>query len=527
MGEIASGSWFEGWQSSIGGRVAEFRKSVQKAVARTSRGGGAVGAAGLQVERDVQELANEFGRGLMREAFEIANTTSSEVTVCGETWGFQRVYVGTYETTFGEVSVARSTYQQKGKGRALIPLDLRLGMVEGRYSPLVSRIASRALGSMPTNEGEALLKEIGVCVLSRSTLHRLPQAMLARVRDDMDGIEERVRATDEIPAEASTVQVGIDGVMVPTDGDDAARRGRKTNSPEPARHEQKYGLRSGTAHPATVVKAEESVTADDATQAPKEDTKGLAWREASVGTVSFWDKDGELLKTIYLGEMPSYRKLGLAARLEREFAAVHEQRPDLRPVLASDGAPTQWETLREIAGRVLGDKPWTELLDFFHGAARLGNAAKAIWGTSEEATVIGEHWKTVLREKTRGAALVLKSLEYQRSVADAATAKELTKSINYLARHKKEGRLGYAAAKRLNLPIGTGVTEAAAKTLVSVRMKRSGARYSDHGGYTILTLRAAILSGRFDTLSDEIESTYALPVAAWYPFTALRLVGGQ
>jgi len=510
MIENASGSWFESWQSTIGGRIAEFRKAVQKAVAPTSRGGGAVGAVGLQVEREVQELVNEFGRGLMREAFEIANTTSSEVTVCGETWGFQRVYMGTYETTFGEVSVARSTYQQKGKGRALIPLNLRLGIIEGRYTPLVSRIASRALGSMPTNEGEALLKEIGVCVLSRSTLHRLPQAMLARVRDDMDGIEERMRAIDEIPGEACAVQVAMDGVMVPTDGDDAARRGRKTDLALPARHEQKYGLRS--VEPADTVK--DGVLGDDATLAPMDDTKGRAWREASVGTVSFWDRNGELLKTIYLGEMPCYRKTGLAARLEREFAAVHEQRPDLRVVLASDGAPTQWQALREIAQRVLGDKPRTELLDFFHGASRLGNAAKAIWGTSEEATVSGEHWKTVLREKTRGAALVLKSLEYQRSVANAATAKELTKSINYLARHKSERRLGYAAAKRLNLPIGTGVTEAAAKTLVSVRMKRSGARYSDHGGHTILTLRAAILSGRFDTLSAEIESTYALPIAA-------------
>src|ERR1035438_2167402 len=325
MNENSSGSWFEGWQSCIGGRVAEFRKAVQNAVAPSSRRVGAVGATGLQVEREVQELANEFGRGLMREAFEIADTTTSEVTVCGETWGFQRVYMGTYETTFGEVSVARSTYQQKGKGRALIPLDLRLGIVEGRYTPLVSRIANRALGSMPTNEGEALLKEIGVCVLSRSTLHRLPQAMLARVRDDMDGIDERVRAIDEIPAEACTVQVGRDGVMVPTDGDDAARRGRKTDSPEPARHEQKYGLRSGAAEAGGVMEVEKAIPADDATPAPMDDTKGRAWREASVGTVSFWDKDGELLKTIYLGEMPCYRKTGLAARLEREFAAVHEQ----------------------------------------------------------------------------------------------------------------------------------------------------------------------------------------------------------
>jgi hypothetical protein len=40
--------------------------------------------------------------------------------------------------------------------------------------------------------------------------------MLVRVRDDMGGIEERVRATDAIPAEACTVQVAMDGVMVPT-----------------------------------------------------------------------------------------------------------------------------------------------------------------------------------------------------------------------------------------------------------------------------------------------------------------------
>jgi hypothetical protein len=68
------------------------------------------------------------------------------------------------------------------------------------------------------------------------------------------------------------------------------------------------------------------------------------------------------------------------ARLEKEFAAVHSERPDLRVVLASDGAPTQWEELRSLADRVIGDKPRTELLDFFHCASRLGTAAKAIWG---------------------------------------------------------------------------------------------------------------------------------------------------
>jgi hypothetical protein len=207
-------------------------------------------------------------------------------------------------------------------------------------------------------------------------------------------------------------------------------------------------------------------------------------------------------------------KGNLAERLEREFAAVMEERPDLKVVIASDGAPTQWETLRDIARRVMDDKPWTELLDFFHCAARLGTSAKAIWGTTEEATVTGEHWKTVMREKERGPMLVLKALDYQRSIANKTTKEALTKAINYIARHKKEKRLNYAAAKKAHLPIGTGVTEAAAKTLVAVRMKRSGARYTMHGGQTILTLRAALLSGRFDDFSSEIEALYTARIAA-------------
>jgi hypothetical protein len=505
---------FDGWKSVVGARVSEFRRNLRDEMTRMSRGEGAMGAFGVHVERQVQDIVNELGRGLMREAFEIADTTAAEVTVSGETWGFRRVYTGTYETTFGEVSLPRSTYQKSGRGRALMPLDLRLGIVEGRYTPLVARIANRALASMPTGEGEDLLKEIGVCMLSRSTLHRLPQAMLARVRDDMDIIEANVRAADAIPAEACTVQVAMDGVMVPTEGQDAAPRGRKTTSPEPARHEQRYGSGWQALDGPASDDAGALALDDDPTKAPASDTEGLVWREAAVGTVSFWDKDGEWLKTIYLGQMPSYRKLGLVARLEKEFAGVHRERPDLRVVLASDGAATQWEELRSLADRVMGNKPRTELLDFFHCASRLGTAAKAIWGTTEDATVMGEYWKSVLREKTRGAMLVLKALEYQRSIADTATAKELTKSMSYITRHKKQGRLNYAAAKRDALPIGTGVTEAAAKTLVTVRMKRSGARYSDHGGHTILTLRAALLSGRFAAFSAELESSYALPVAA-------------
>ena len=415
----------------------------------------------------------------------------------------------TYATIFGEVRVERSTYQRSGRGRVLAPAEVRLGIVEGAYTPMAARIVTRAVASMPSGEAEALLSEVGVCMVSRSTIDRLPKAILARVGGDLDRIEQDVREQDEIPEEAASVQVGMDGVMMPMEGDGAKRRGRKTKSPQPPRHEGRYGA---TAPP--VLPSEEEADEEDATTTDAVDTDGRAWKEASVGTVSFWDKDGEHLKTIYLAEMPESRKVSLVERLEAELRAVVAERPDLRVVLASDGAPSHWTSLRAMANRVLADREWTELLDFFHAASRLGTAANDIWGAGEEAFVIGEHWKTTLREKTNGAATVIKALEYQKSIASESLKKKLATAIKYLTVHKNAGRLRYAEAKRAGLPIGTGVTEAAAKTVVAVRMKRSGARYEDHGGQVVLTFRAALLSDRLANLMTEIESSYTLAVAA-------------
>ncbi|MBX3196639.1 MAG: hypothetical protein KF850_10125 [Labilithrix sp.] len=65
-----------------------------------------------------------------------------------------------------------------------------------------------------------------------------------------------------------------------------------------------------------------------------------------------------------------------------------------------------------------------------------------------------------------------------------------------------------------NYPIGTGITEAAAKTVVGVRMKRAGARFSQHGGQIVMLFRAAVLSERFDSLHRELHATCTAAVAA-------------
>ena len=59
----------------------------------------------------------------------------------------------------------------------------------------------------------------------------------------------------------------------------------------------------------------------------------------------------------------------------------------------------------------------------------------------------------------------------------------------------------YHDYKDNHLPIGSGVTEAACKTVYTQRLKLSGMRWSAEGAGRILTLRTIMLSGTW-------ESTY-------------------
>ena len=61
------------------------------------------------------------------------------------------------------------------------------------------------------------------------------------------------------------------------------------------------------------------------------------------------------------------------------------------------------------------------------------------------------------------------------------------------------------------LPIGSGIVEAACKTLVTERLKRSGMRWGAHGGQAILTLRSLVQSHRFEQRVDFARANVSNP----------------
>lgn len=443
----------------------------------------------LTIEESIVLRLKAIGAEMMADAMKRADTDAVEVLVDGERCGSRRTSRGTYQTVFGEIVIDRSVYQQAGRGRLRIPLDLRLGIVEGAYTPKLARVMTRGVAVMTEEDAAEFVGEIGLAAVSSSTFHRVSRAVAARYEAKRSIIEAAIREQDEIPESAVTVQAGIDGVMVPQDGEHAMPRGRKTDSPDPPRH----GVLAGG-------------------PAESDGMMGRAWHEASVATLGFFNDQGVRLKTIYVARMPEPNKATTVASLEEELLAVLRERPDLNIVFASDGAAAQWAALEEIKGRLPKDLTGhtMDLVDGFHVAEYIQQAAEAIEGPSSPAArILAATWRETLKEQDDGADTVLRSMRARHASIEFKTRrKELASAVQYIANQNEAGRMNYAEALRRNYPIGTGITEAAAKTIVGTRMKRAGSRFSQHGGQTVMTFRAAVLSGRFEALHELLRREY-------------------
>ncbi len=190
--------------------------------------------------------------------------------------------------------------------------------------------------------------------------------------------------------------------------------------------------------------------------------------------------------------MPETKKRTLKSQLEAEFNWAKAQRPDLKVAKIADGAVDNWEFLHE-----LGDGKGVEILDFYHAASHLKDAADAVFGSEEEhSTALFKSWRTKLKEDPKGADKVIRAVRYRRDQARGKERKVLTKELEYF--RAMRGGMEYHCYREIFLPIGSGVVEAACKTLVSERLKQSGMRWTRRGGQAILTLRSLLQSARWE-----------------------------
>ena len=201
--------------------------------------------------------------------------------------------------------------------------------------------------------------------------------------------------------------------------------------------------------------------------------------------------------------MPERKKATLKEMLSAEVGAALAQRPDLRLVTIADGANDNWDYLHGALPES------TEIIDFFHAAEHLSTALASAYGEGTAACHAQfEKLRVLLLEDAMGVEKVIRSLDYLRKAHPHR--KVIATELRYF--RKNRHRMRYAGYRNQNLPVGSGVVEAACKTLVTQRMKRSGMRWRPEGGQAILTLRALAQSDRFDQAWALLAATYQAEV---------------
>lgn len=428
-------------------------------------------------EEEARAALTRLGRSMDAAALQGQDVDEAEIWVdgvrCRRVGRWPCLYVG----PSGEVRVVRSLYRPDGAEWTLCPLELRAGIVEGYWTPAAASLAMWSVAHLTPAEACELFARSGGMRPSRSTLDRLPKALGEGWEEQRTRFEESVRSGEEVPAAAVAVAVSLDGILVPM------KDGQRQEKRQFARSKGK-------------------------------ETRGPAgYREAASGTISFIDAEGNRVgDTRYLGRMPEKKKRTLKESLEDELLQVLDVRPDLQVVAVADGARDNWSWLEATMpdGTVF-------VLDFFHGAEHLKRAMDAAHGkdtTTSQAEFA--RLRLLLRDHPKGVSKVINALAHQ--CRKHPRRKQLKRELKYF-RHNRR-RMAFAAVQEQNLPIGSGIVEAANKTLVTVRMKRAGARWSIGGGQGVLTFRALAKSRRFDRAWALVAATYVHDVSIMPPEAA-------
>jgi hypothetical protein len=230
------------------------------------------------------------------------------------------------------------------------------------------------------------------------------------------------------------------------------------------------------------------------------------WREAMVGTISLYDAFGERQHTIYIGATPEYGKASFLERLEREIGRTKERYPNAIYIGIADGAASNWQFLKGHTHQ--------QILDFYHASGYLGAVAGALYpkDLSQQQQWLTEKCHHLKHDPGAATQLYEQMLQVSMSQTHSKTIQEnLDAAVTYFRNHLHQ--MNYADYRENRYPIGSGVTEAACKTVIKQRLCCSGMRWKETGAAVVLSLRTLVLTPtRWNQFWHKLNQ-YGFPVA--------------
>ncbi len=422
--------------------------------------------ATLEFEQELQKVIRELGRELMEWTLnaaepEDADDQPHDAKVDGG--GYRRLRDKTpnsdVATTFGRMTLWRRGYRSwsRDDGESLIfPLERQLGLVEKTTPAMAGRIARRMAEAGATQ---------GTVIQWLRQEHNVAMGV-----ERLRGLCEQVSSSLEEQRESFQVAYLLELLA-------QAQSSSGRNRPVLA-----VGRDGVTFH-----------------------VQGV-YEVGSTATISVYDRSGRRLGTVYLAQPSEAYQTTLSAQLtslvRKTLAGWNGPLPRLCYVTDAGDAETQYyrDVLRWMRDP---NKPWQRLqwiriVDYFHVSERIATMAQALRFDSDRDAHAWMIRMRKLLKKPGGAGRVLHSAAAMKSRLGLHKSRqaEFRRACNYLRNQRRF--IDYAEYKRLGLPIGSGVTEAACKTVFTQRLKLSGMQWKRGGAQTILRLRIVLLSGIWD-----------------------------
>jgi hypothetical protein len=403
----------------------------------------------LQSEETIQVCLNEGGVLATQEVLGKFDSDGSPILIGKTKLTSKGKVYKIYQSAYGEVEIKRHVYQTSAGGRMFCPLEKDARII-GTCTPKFAKIISHKYSDLGALRVMRDLEENHGRKIVRSFVQNISELVGLVATAKEENWEYELPPSD---AAIKTISVGMDGTC--------------------------------------------TLMCED------------GWRETMVGTIGYFDGDGNRVHTTYCAAIPEYGKSNFLTRLEREVSRSKEQFPKAHFIGLADGAKANWDFLETHTE--------TQILDFWHAAGYLGKAADAMFKGKTRNQAKAEWLDDACHKlkNTQGSAsrLLTEMKEFIDSKKMSSEDRtQLNEAITYF--NNQKSRMKYAKHVEDGFPIGSGITESACKVIVKQRLCNSGMKWEKTGASVVLSLRCLTYSvNRWEQFWQKIDQ-YGLSLAA-------------
>lgn len=362
------------------------------------------------------------------------------------------------QTLFGTIAVRRDYFYHPESQTGRFPLDQALGLVHS-FSPALVRLASRAAAKEGyESASQDLLVQSGVAIEGRQ-IQRLVNFVAPAVAAQLEA-GSPVRA-DPIPI----LYAEVDGTGVPMVARELAGRPGKQEDGSAQTREVKLG----------------AVFTQTQT-----DAEGLPVRDHE--------------STTYVGSFESAPNFGTRIRAEALRRGLGRA---AKVVFIGDGAAWIWELARVNFPKAI------LILDLYHALERLQALGEGLYGQDTPwAARMQQTWAALLKSDQIDDVIAAA----RRRLHDLGPQlhETLEKQIAYFEHHRDKMR--YQTYREQGLFYGSGVIEGGCRAVVGQRLKESGMFWTETGATSVLPLRVALKSLRWDECWDRLHDSNYLKI---------------